>query len=65
MRFERTNKRRMFTVVFIHLLGVELLLANAFATRNSQIAFTTTRHGHDEIYVMDADGGKPEETHTK
>ena len=57
MRLERTNKRRMFTAVFIHLLGVELLLANAFAARNSQIAFTTTRHGHKEIYVMDADGG--------
>ena len=56
MRLE-PKKSCMFTVVFIYLLGIELLLANTFAARNSQIVFTTTRHGHDEIYVMDADGG--------
>ena len=57
MRPEPTAKHHMFTVTLISVLGIELLLANAFAARNSQIAFTTTRHGHDEIYVMDADGG--------
>lgn len=56
MRFEPTVIRHMFTAVLISVLGIELLSANTFAARNPQIAFTTTRHGHDEIYVMDADG---------
>ena len=57
MRLQWTIKRRMFTAMFIYLLSIELLSAHAFAARNPRIAFTTTRHGHGEIYVMDADGG--------
>ena len=56
MRLERTNKRRMFTAVFISLLGIGSLLANTFAARNRQIAFTTSRHGQSEIYSMNSDG---------
>ena len=57
MRLKRTNNRHVFKAIFVYLLGIELLFSNAFASRNPQIVFTTTRHGHDEIYVMDADGG--------
>ena len=57
MQLQETNERHVFKAKFVYLLAIEFLFSNAFASRNPQIVFTTTRHGHGEIYVMDADGG--------
>ena len=51
------HKRLFFTGFFIFLLTDVMFASNALASHHkAQIAFTSTRDGNLEIYVMDADG---------
>ena len=51
------NKRLFFTGVFIFLLSDAMCGKTVFASHHkAQIAFSSTRDGNSEIYVMDADG---------
>ena len=51
------NKRLSFAGLFIFLLSAAISGRIALASHHkAQIAFTSTRDGNPEIYVMDADG---------
>ena len=53
------NKRLSFAGLFILLLSAEMSGRTLLASHHkAQIAFTSTRDGNPEIYVMDADGEK-------
>ena len=47
----------MTTVVVFSLLIQPQFAVNGYAALKAQIAFTSTRDGNSEIYVMDSDGG--------
>ena len=60
MRFKLTPRSMLFAVLCVCLTSEELWLKNALAFNTGQIVFTSRRDGNNEIYVMDADGGNPE-----
>ena len=60
MRFTLTPRFLLFAGLCVCLASGELWLRNGLAVQNSRIVFSSTRHGHTEIYVMDADGGNQE-----
>ena len=48
---------RFVTAAFVVALLVQMQIAvNGYASRRTKIAFTSTRDGNEEIYVMDGDG---------
>ena len=49
--------RFVTTVLIVSLLIQMQIAANGYAFRRAKIAFTSTRDGNSEIYVMDGDGG--------
>ena len=51
------SARRFLTTMFIVSLLIQVQIAvNGYASRRTKIAFTSTRDGNSEIYVMDGDG---------
>ena len=49
--------RRFLTTLLIVSLFIQMqIAANGYAFRRAKIAFTSTRDGNSEIYVMDSDG---------
>ena len=50
--------RHLFAAVFVVSLLIQMhIAANGYASRRTKIAFTSSRDGNAEIYVMDGDGG--------
>lgn len=50
--------RHCFGVVLVLYLLIQMQIATSgYASRGNKIAFTSTRNGNQEIYVMDGDGG--------
>ena len=60
MQFKLIPRCLLFAGLCVCLTSGELWLREALAAQNSRIVFSSTRHGHTEIYVMDADGGNQE-----
>jgi len=60
MRFRLTPRFILYSVLCVCLTSEELWLRNALASNTGRIAFTSSRDGNAEIYVMDADGGNQE-----
>ena len=60
MRFKPILKCLLFAVLCICLTIGELWLRNGRAFNSNRIAFTFSKSGDSEIYVMDADGGNQE-----
>ena len=57
MRFKLTPRSVLFAVLCVCLTSIGMLSREGFAAHHKpQIAFTSTRDGIQEIYVMDADG---------
>ena len=57
MRFKSMEKLLFSMALFTFLVSEELRVKTGFtAHHKAQIAFTSTRDGNAEIYVMDADG---------
>ena len=50
-------RRFLTTVVVLSLLILTQIAANGYAARGAMIAFSSTRDGNHEIYIMDGDGG--------
>ena len=51
------SARRFLTTMFIVSLFIQMQIAvNGYASRRTKIAFTSSRDGNSEIYVMDGDG---------
>ena len=49
--------RRFVTAALVLSLLIQMQIAvNGYASRRTKIAFTSTRDGNEEIYVMDGDG---------
>ena len=49
--------RRLFAAALVISLLIQMLIAeNGYASRRTKIAFTSSRDGNYEIYVMDDDG---------
>ena len=59
MRFKLIARFLLFAGLCVCLTSEELWLKNARASNTGRIVFTSMRDGNPEIYVMDADGGKP------
>ncbi|MDE0040801.1 MAG: hypothetical protein OXT74_02090 [Candidatus Poribacteria bacterium] len=52
--------RRYFKAVLVMSLLIQMhIVESGYAGRKTKIAFTSTRGGNPDIYVMDADGGNP------
>ena len=52
-----SKTRRLFAAVLVLCLLIQMQLAeNGYAARRTKIAFTSSRDGNSEIYVMDGDG---------
>ena len=60
MRFKLIGRCLLFAGLCVYLTSEELWLKNALASNTSRIAFTFSKPGDTEIYVMDADGGNQE-----
>ena len=60
MRFKRIPRCLLFAGLCVCLTSEEPWLKNALASNTGRIAFTSSRDGNAEIYVMDADGGNQE-----
>ena len=51
---------RFLAALFIFSLLIQMhIAANGYAARKTKIAFTSTRGGNPDVYVMDADGRNP------
>ena len=55
------KSRRFLTAVLVVSLLIQMYITvnDGYAARRTKIAFTSTRDGNTEIYVMDGDGGNP------
>ena len=60
MRFKLAARCLLFAGLCVCLTSGEMWLKNALASNTGRIVFTSLREGNSEIYVMDADGGNPE-----
>ena len=60
MRFKLIPRCPLFAGLCVCLTSGELWLRHGLAAQKLRIAFSSTRDGNSEIYVMDADGGNQE-----
>ena len=60
MRFKLTPRSMLLAALCICLMGEDLWLKNSLASNTGRIAFTSSRDGNAEIYVMDANGRNQE-----
>ena len=60
MRFKLTPRFILYSVLCVCLTSEKLWLKNALTSNTGRIAFTSSRDGNAEIYVMDADGRNQE-----
>ena len=51
--------RTFAAALVVSLLILMQIVENGYASRGTKIAFTSTRDGNYEIYVMDGDGRNP------